>query len=162
MYVFDYGATGGFNLAVANPERITAIVTQNGNAYEEGLGAGPWAPLRAYWKQPSAAIRESIKERMPFDGVRPSYFKASAIPRDDEGALPRSFREVIAIDLLAVEHYIHGVSVDANRAAAATCICIRCQKHIVDVVVGFVMITRFDPSAPQIGCCDVEGDEVVL
>ena len=45
MYVFDYGAPVGFNLAVANPERITAIVSQNGNAYEEGLGAGPWAPL---------------------------------------------------------------------------------------------------------------------
>ena len=55
MYVFDYGAPVGFNLAVANPERITAIVSQNGNAYEEGLGAGPWAPLRAYWRQPSNA-----------------------------------------------------------------------------------------------------------
>jgi pimeloyl-ACP methyl ester carboxylesterase len=58
MYVFDYGAPIGFNLAVADPSRITAIVSQNGNAYEEGLGEGPWAPLRAYWKQPSAAIRE--------------------------------------------------------------------------------------------------------
>ncbi len=80
MYVFDYGAPVGFNLAVANPERITAIVSQNGNAYEEGLGAGPWAPLRAYWKQPSAAIRESIKERMSFDGVRASYFQGVSDP----------------------------------------------------------------------------------
>ncbi|MGC2130002.1 MAG: alpha/beta fold hydrolase, partial [Candidatus Aquilonibacter sp.] len=79
-YVFDYGAPVGFNLAVANPERITAIVSQNGNAYEEGLGAGPWAPLRAYWKQPSAAIRESIKERMSFDGVRASYFQGVSDP----------------------------------------------------------------------------------
>jgi pimeloyl-ACP methyl ester carboxylesterase len=74
MYVFDYGAPIGFNLAVANPERITAIISQNGNAYEEGLGEGPWAPLRAYWKQPSPAIRDKIKERMTFDGVRAAYF----------------------------------------------------------------------------------------
>ena len=47
MYVFDYGAPVGFNLAVAAPDRITAIISQNGNAYEEGLGAGPWAPLRS-------------------------------------------------------------------------------------------------------------------
>jgi pimeloyl-ACP methyl ester carboxylesterase len=74
MYVFDYGAPIGFNLAVANPDRITAIISQNGNAYEEGLGEGPWAPLRAYWKQPSAAIRDKIKERMTFEGVRAAYF----------------------------------------------------------------------------------------
>ncbi|HEV3091804.1 MAG TPA: alpha/beta hydrolase [Candidatus Cybelea sp.] len=75
MYVFDYGAPVGFNLAVANPDSITAIVSQNGNAYEEGLGGGPWAPLRAYWKQPSAAIRETIKERMSLNGVREAYFQ---------------------------------------------------------------------------------------
>ena len=75
MYVFDYGAPIGFNLAVADPGRITAIVSQNGNAYEEGLGEGPWAPLRAYWKQPSAAIRDQIKERMSLDGVREAYFQ---------------------------------------------------------------------------------------
>jgi pimeloyl-ACP methyl ester carboxylesterase len=75
MYVFDYGAPIGFNLAVADPGRITAIISQNGNAYEEGLGAGPWAPLRAYWKQPSEAIRAQIKERMSLEGVRESYFQ---------------------------------------------------------------------------------------
>jgi pimeloyl-ACP methyl ester carboxylesterase len=75
VYVFDYGAPIGFNLAVADPGRITAIISQNGNAYEEGLGEGPWAPLRAYWKQPSAAIRDQIKERMSLDGVREAYFQ---------------------------------------------------------------------------------------
>jgi pimeloyl-ACP methyl ester carboxylesterase len=74
MYVFDYGAPIGFNLAVADPGRIAAIVSQNGNAYEEGLGEGPWAPLRSYWKQPSVAIRNQIKERMSLDGVREAYF----------------------------------------------------------------------------------------
>ena len=75
LYVFDYGAPIGFNLAVADPSRITAIISQNGNAYEEGLGEGPWAPLRAYWKQPSAAIRDQLKERMSLDGVREAYFQ---------------------------------------------------------------------------------------
>ncbi len=75
IYVFDYGAPIGFNLAVADPSRITAIISQNGNAYEEGLGEGAWASLRAYWKQPSAAIREQLKARMSFDGVREAYFQ---------------------------------------------------------------------------------------
>jgi len=75
MYVFDYGAPIGFNLAVADPSRITAIISQNGNAYEDGLGEGPSAPLRAYWKQPSAAIRDQLKERMSLDGVREAYYQ---------------------------------------------------------------------------------------
>jgi pimeloyl-ACP methyl ester carboxylesterase len=80
MYVFDYGAPVGFNLAVANPDSISAIVSQNGNAYEEGLGSAPWAPLRAYWAQPSPAIREGIKERMSLDGVREAYFQGVSDP----------------------------------------------------------------------------------
>ena len=80
MYVFDYGAPVGFNLAVAHPDRITAIISQNGNAYEEGLGPGPWAPLRAYWKQPSPAIRDKIKERMSLEGVREAYFQGVPDP----------------------------------------------------------------------------------
>jgi pimeloyl-ACP methyl ester carboxylesterase len=80
MYVFDYGAPVGFNLAVTNPDRISAIVSQNGNAYEEGLGADQWASLRAYWAQPSPAIRESLKERMSPDGVRESYVHGVSDP----------------------------------------------------------------------------------
>src|SRR5262249_16785556 len=53
--VFDYGAPVGFRLAAKNPEKITGIVSQNGNAYEEGLSEG-WNPIRAYWAEPSAAI----------------------------------------------------------------------------------------------------------
>lgn len=60
VYVFDYGAPVGFRLAMRNPERITAIVTQNGNAYEEGLSEG-WAPLRAYWRDPSAVNRAALR-----------------------------------------------------------------------------------------------------
>src|SRR6185503_8647159 len=60
LYVFDYGAPVGFRLAVAHPERITALISQNGNAYEEGLSDG-WDPIRAYWKDPSKQNREALR-----------------------------------------------------------------------------------------------------
>ena len=60
VYVFDYGAPTGFRLAVRHPERITAIISQNGNAYEEGLSAG-WTPIRAYWQDPSQANRKALR-----------------------------------------------------------------------------------------------------
>ncbi len=60
VYVFDYGAPVGFRLAMRRPERITAIISQNGNAYEEGLSAG-WDPIRAYWEVPSQANREALR-----------------------------------------------------------------------------------------------------
>jgi pimeloyl-ACP methyl ester carboxylesterase len=61
LYVFDYGAPVGFRLALRRPERITAIISQNGNAYEEGLSDG-WDPIRAYWKQPTQAHRDAIRK----------------------------------------------------------------------------------------------------
>ena len=60
VYVFDYGAPTGFRIAVKHPERITAIISQNGNAYEEGLSEG-WTPIRAYWQEPSQANREALR-----------------------------------------------------------------------------------------------------
>jgi pimeloyl-ACP methyl ester carboxylesterase len=60
LYVFDYGAPTGFRLAVRRPERITAIISQNGNAYEEGLSDG-WTPIRAYWEDASPANREALR-----------------------------------------------------------------------------------------------------
>jgi pimeloyl-ACP methyl ester carboxylesterase len=60
VYVFDYGAPTGFRLAVKHPDRITAIISQNGNAYEEGLSDG-WNPIRAYWQDASAANREALR-----------------------------------------------------------------------------------------------------
>jgi pimeloyl-ACP methyl ester carboxylesterase len=60
MYVFDYGAPVGFRLAVRHPERIAEIISQNGNAYEEGLSDG-WNPIRAYWKEPSPANRDALR-----------------------------------------------------------------------------------------------------
>ena len=60
VYVFDYGAPTGFRLAAKHPDRITAIISQNGNAYEEGLSDG-WNPIRAYWQDPSEANREALR-----------------------------------------------------------------------------------------------------
>jgi pimeloyl-ACP methyl ester carboxylesterase len=60
IYVFDYGAPTGFRIAVKHPERITGIISQNGNAYLEGLSDG-WSPMRAYWENPSDANREALR-----------------------------------------------------------------------------------------------------
>jgi pimeloyl-ACP methyl ester carboxylesterase len=60
VYVFDYGAPTGFRLAMKHPERITAIISQNGNAYEEGLSDG-WNPIRAYWQDASEKNREALR-----------------------------------------------------------------------------------------------------
>lgn len=60
IYVFDYGAPVGFRLAVKNPERVTAIVTQNGNTYLEGV-SDAFAPVQAYWKEPTQANREALR-----------------------------------------------------------------------------------------------------
>jgi pimeloyl-ACP methyl ester carboxylesterase len=80
LYVFDYGAPTGFRLAMALPERISAIVSQNGNAYEVGLGDA-WAPIRRYWNEPTAANREVIRKVLNLEGMRREY--ASGIPNPE-------------------------------------------------------------------------------
>ncbi|HEY6495175.1 MAG TPA: alpha/beta hydrolase [Trebonia sp.] len=60
IYVFDYGAPTGIRLAVRHPERVAALITQNGNAYTEGLSDG-WTPIRAYWEDRSPANREALR-----------------------------------------------------------------------------------------------------
>lgn len=60
VYVFDYAAPMGFRVAMRHPERIAAIISENGNAYEEGLSDG-WDPIRAYWLNPSPANREALR-----------------------------------------------------------------------------------------------------
>jgi pimeloyl-ACP methyl ester carboxylesterase len=79
LYVFDYGAPTGFRLAMARPERITAIVSQNGNAYEEGLGDA-WAPIRRYWENPSAENRETVRQALNPDGLRWQYVVGAPDP----------------------------------------------------------------------------------
>jgi pimeloyl-ACP methyl ester carboxylesterase len=60
IYVFDYGAPTGFRLATWHPDRVTAIISQNGNAYAEGLSDG-WSPIRSYWDDPSQANRDALR-----------------------------------------------------------------------------------------------------
>jgi pimeloyl-ACP methyl ester carboxylesterase len=72
LYVFDYGAPTGFRLAMARPERVTAIVSQNGNAYEEGLGDA-WAPIRRYWSHPTSENRDAIRQVLNLEGMRHEY-----------------------------------------------------------------------------------------
>lgn len=80
LYVFDYGAPTGFRLAMARPERVTAIVSQNGNAYKEGLGDA-WAPIRRYWSEPSAENRETLRKALSPEGIRREY--SSGMPNPD-------------------------------------------------------------------------------
>src|ERR1700749_3430524 len=72
VYVFDYGAPTGFRVAVRHPERISAIISQNGNAYEEGLRDG-WNPIRAYWRDPSAANRAALRAFLQPETTRWQY-----------------------------------------------------------------------------------------
>ena len=60
MYIFDYGAPVGLRMAKDHPDRVSAIISQNGNAYEEGLSDG-WNPIRAYWKEPNEANRDALR-----------------------------------------------------------------------------------------------------
>src|SRR5262252_8237303 len=72
IYVFDYGAPVGLRLALAHPERVTAIVSQNGNAYEEGLSQG-WNPIQKYWKEPTAENRTALREFLKPEATRLQY-----------------------------------------------------------------------------------------
>lgn len=72
IYVFDYGAPIGFRLAARHPDRVAAIISQNGNAYEEGLSDG-WDPIRAYWREPSPAHREALRSFLAPETTRWQY-----------------------------------------------------------------------------------------
>jgi pimeloyl-ACP methyl ester carboxylesterase len=72
VYVFDYGAPTGFRLALRQPDRITAIISQNGNGYEEGLSDG-WTPIRAYWEDPSPANRNALRSFLTAETTRWQY-----------------------------------------------------------------------------------------
>ncbi|HEU0273936.1 MAG TPA: alpha/beta fold hydrolase, partial [Candidatus Udaeobacter sp.] len=88
LYVFDYGAPVGLRLAMARPDRVTAIVSQNGNAYEEGLGDA-WAPIRKYWATPTTGNREVIRKNiLTLEGTRWQYTHGVANP---ESVAPESY-----------------------------------------------------------------------
>ena len=108
LYVQDYGAPVGYRLALAHPERITAIVVQNGNAYDEGLDSDFWKPLKAYWKEPNnRARRDALRPFLKYDATRWQYTngvkKLELIspdgPAHDQFLLGREGNDEIQLDL---------------------------------------------------------------
>ena len=88
IYVFDYGAPTGFRLAMAQPDRVTALITQNGNAYEEGLGDA-WGAIRKYWAAPTAENRDILRQSiLTAGGTRWQYTHGVAHP---ERVSPESY-----------------------------------------------------------------------
>jgi pimeloyl-ACP methyl ester carboxylesterase len=80
LYVFDYGAPVGYRLAMRHPDRVTAIVSQNGNAYKEGL-SDAWDPIRRYWAEPTTKNREVVRDALlTFEGTRWQYTHGVANP----------------------------------------------------------------------------------
>jgi len=87
IYVFDYGAPVGLRLALAHPERITAIISQNGNAYDEGLSRG-WNPIQKYWKEPTAENRAALREFLTPDATKSQYIHGV---RDETLVAPEAY-----------------------------------------------------------------------
>lgn len=86
LYIQDYGAPIGLRLALLAPERVSALIVQNGNAYAEGLSAG-WDPLKAYWREPSAVNREKLRGWLDDEGIRQQYI-AGLAPEQIESLSP--------------------------------------------------------------------------
>ncbi len=88
IYIFDYGAPTGLRLAMRNPERVTAIISQNGNAYEEGLGDA-WGPIRTYWSAPTAENRDVLRQNiLTLEATRWQYTHGVANP---DSVAPESY-----------------------------------------------------------------------
>ncbi|MET3723578.1 alpha/beta fold hydrolase [Sphingomonas trueperi] len=108
LYLFDYGAPVGFRLALERPDAISAIVSQNGNAYEEGMSDG-WAPTRAYWADPSPANRDAMRSMLTLETTQWQYTHGAPDPAKvapegywlDSALLARAGQDAIQLDLIA-------------------------------------------------------------
>ncbi|MFB9516543.1 alpha/beta fold hydrolase [Streptomyces purpureus] len=111
LYIQDYGAPIGLRLALAHPERITAIVTQNGNAYDEGLGTEAWAPVRALIAERTPRTEEPVRAIRSLEGIRRQY-ETGVPPRyrsllnpdawhHDAALMTRDGQDGIQLDLIA-------------------------------------------------------------
>lgn len=106
LYVFDYGAPVGFRLALKHPDRITAVISQNGNAYEEGLSEG-WNPIQKYWREPNEANRAALREFLKPEatkwqyshGVKDTTLLAPEAYELDSALLARPGNDEIQLDL---------------------------------------------------------------
>jgi pimeloyl-ACP methyl ester carboxylesterase len=108
LYVQDYGAPVGYRLAAAHPDRITAIVVQNGNAYDEGLDNEFWKPIKAYWKAPdSGEKRDALRNLLTYDATKWQYTTGVKNPElvspdgaaHDQFLLDRKGNDEIQLDL---------------------------------------------------------------
>jgi pimeloyl-ACP methyl ester carboxylesterase len=97
VYVFDYGAPTGFRLAMRHPERITAIISQNGNAYDEGLSDG-WNPIRAYWSDPSEKNRNALRGFLSPETTIWQYLHG----------VPEEYKERVSPDGYSLDNYYLG------------------------------------------------------
>jgi pimeloyl-ACP methyl ester carboxylesterase len=106
LYVFDYGAPIGFRLALRHPDRVTAVISQNGNAYLEGLSEG-WNPIQTYWKDPSPKNRAALREFLSPEATRWQYTHGVLTPErlspdswtHDTALLARPGNDEIQLDL---------------------------------------------------------------
>ncbi len=108
LYVFDYGAPTGFRIAIAHPERVTAIISQNGNAYEEGLSNG-WNPIERYWRDPSDANRQALRVLLTSDSIRWQYEHGVADPAlvsPDGWALDAFYTQRPGIDEIQLDLFL--------------------------------------------------------
>ena len=108
LYVQDYGAPVGYRLAAKHPERVTAIVVQNGNAYDEGLDNPFWEPIKAYWREPtSREKRDALRNFLTYDATRWQYTHGLKNPElvspegpdHDQFLLDRPGNDEIQLDL---------------------------------------------------------------
>ena len=106
MYIFDYGAPVGLRLALSRPERVSALISQNGNAYEEGLSDG-WNPIRTFWQNPTEENRNTLRALLQADATRSQYEHGEAdttliAPESytlDQHFLDRAGNDEIQLDL---------------------------------------------------------------
>ncbi|KAI1499933.1 Alpha/Beta hydrolase protein [Biscogniauxia marginata] len=108
VYIFDYGAPTGLRVALDRPDSVAAIITQNGNAYEEGFGANFWAPVKKYWASNSTADRDALRPALTFDATRSQYLDGSPHPgliepesyHLDQALLERPGNKDVQLDIL--------------------------------------------------------------
>ncbi|GIF48711.1 pimeloyl-ACP methyl ester carboxylesterase [Asanoa ferruginea] len=94
MYVQDYGAPIGWRLALARPAAVTAIITQNGNGYEAGFVDEFWAPVRAYWHDPSPTTEAGVRQALTLDAIRWQYLHGVA---DESVVSPDTWEHDLAL-----------------------------------------------------------------
>lgn len=108
IYIFDYGAPTGLRLALSRPHAVSAIITQNGNAYADGFGEAFWAPVKRYWETGSPADRDALRPALTLAATRSQYLDGSPRPKAvapeayhlDQALLDRPGNKDVQLDLL--------------------------------------------------------------